>query len=132
MNIIENLSRVFQEKQHMKRLSFITQFKIEFLLLFTGWRQVLGKMPELLLSISWNWEEIIIEKWCKTLQIKQTNILEEGKTAGPVLQKKKKGQDQINWKRHYIFNLRTPYFCAAIGSMWYSWGVRGAPRVMQL
>ena len=29
----------------MKRLSFITQFKIEFLLLFTGCRKVLGKMP---------------------------------------------------------------------------------------
>ena len=32
----------------MKRLSFITQFKIEFLLLFTGCRKVLGKMPELI------------------------------------------------------------------------------------
>ena len=30
----------------MKRLSFITQFKIEFLLPFTGCRKVLGKMPE--------------------------------------------------------------------------------------
>ena len=30
----------------MKRLSFITQFKIEFLLLFTGCTKVLGKMPE--------------------------------------------------------------------------------------
>ena len=29
----------------MKKLSFITQFKIEFLLPFTGWRKVLGKMP---------------------------------------------------------------------------------------
>ena len=29
----------------MKRLSFITQFKIEFLLPFTGCRKVLGKMP---------------------------------------------------------------------------------------
>ena len=28
------------------RLSFIAQFKIEFLLLFTGCRKVLGKMPE--------------------------------------------------------------------------------------
>ena len=28
----------------MKRLSYITQFKIEFLLLFTGLRKVLGKM----------------------------------------------------------------------------------------
>ena len=29
----------------MKRLSFITQFKIEFLLPFTGCRNVFGKMP---------------------------------------------------------------------------------------
>ena len=29
----------------MKRLSFITQFKSEFLLPFTGWREVPGKMP---------------------------------------------------------------------------------------
>ena len=29
----------------MKRLSFITQFMFEFLLLFTGSRKVLGKMP---------------------------------------------------------------------------------------
>ena len=28
----------------MKRLSYITQFKIEFLLPFTGLRKVLGKM----------------------------------------------------------------------------------------
>ena len=31
----------------MKRLSFITQFKIEFLLLFTSFRKVLGKLPDL-------------------------------------------------------------------------------------
>ena len=30
----------------MKRLSFITQFKIEVLLSFTGCRKVLGKMPD--------------------------------------------------------------------------------------
>ena len=30
----------------MKRLSFITQFKIDFLPLFTGCRKMLGKMPE--------------------------------------------------------------------------------------
>ena len=29
----------------MKRLSFITKFKIEFLPPFTGFRKVLGKMP---------------------------------------------------------------------------------------
>ena len=46
---MENLSRVFQKqkikKKHMKRLSFITLFKIEFLLPFTSCREVLGKMP---------------------------------------------------------------------------------------
>ena len=42
---MEDLSRVFQKtKQNMKRLSFITQFKIVFLLAFTGYRKVLGKM----------------------------------------------------------------------------------------
>ena len=49
MNRIENLSRVFQKqkrkKKHIKRLSFITQFKIEFLLPFTSSRKVLGKIP---------------------------------------------------------------------------------------
>ena len=29
----------------MERLSFIIQFKVEFLLLFTSCRKVLGKMP---------------------------------------------------------------------------------------
>ena len=33
------------EGSEVKRLSFITQFKIEFLLLFTGCRKVLRKMP---------------------------------------------------------------------------------------
>ena len=45
---MENLSRLFQKqkrKKNMKKLSFITQFKIEFLLQFTGCRKVLGKMP---------------------------------------------------------------------------------------
>ena len=32
--------------QIFMRLSFITQFKIEFLLLFTGCRKVLGKIPK--------------------------------------------------------------------------------------
>ena len=41
---MENLSRFFQ---YLERLSFITQFKIEFLLLLTGCRKMLGKMPEL-------------------------------------------------------------------------------------
>ena len=56
---MENFSWVFQKqrKKHMKRLSFITQFKIEFLLPFTGCRKVLGKMP---LRSSWDgdWKEI--------------------------------------------------------------------------
>ena len=34
-----------KEKENMKSLSFITQFKIEFLLLLTYFRKVLGKMP---------------------------------------------------------------------------------------
>ena len=33
-----------KKEEHMNRLSFITQFKIEFLLSFTGCRNVLGKM----------------------------------------------------------------------------------------
>ena len=33
-----------KEKNYLKRLSFITQFKIEFLLPFTSCRKVLGKM----------------------------------------------------------------------------------------
>ena len=33
-----------EKKKHLKELSFMTQFKIEFLLLFTGCRKVLGKM----------------------------------------------------------------------------------------
>ena len=46
---MENLSRMFQKhkwKKSMKRLSFITQFKIEFLLPFTDCRKVLRKIPE--------------------------------------------------------------------------------------
>ena len=45
---MENLLRVFQkqkEKKNMKTLSFVTQFKIEFLLPFFGCRKVLGNMP---------------------------------------------------------------------------------------
>ena len=45
---MENISRVFQKqkrKKNMKRLNFITLFKIEFLLPFTGCKKVLGKMP---------------------------------------------------------------------------------------
>ena len=46
---MENLPRVFQKqtnkKKNKKRSSFITQFKIEFLLPFTGCEKGLGKMP---------------------------------------------------------------------------------------
>ena len=51
---MENLSRLFQKqnrKKHMKRLSFITQFRIEFLLPFTGCRKMLGKMPDYVSSV---------------------------------------------------------------------------------
>ena len=40
----KGVSKTKKEKKHLKRLSFITQFNIEFLLLFTGCRKVLGKM----------------------------------------------------------------------------------------
>ena len=45
---MENLSRVFQKqktRKKTKKLSFITRFKIEFLLLFFGRRKMLAKMP---------------------------------------------------------------------------------------
>ena len=35
------------KKKHIKRLSFIIAFKIEFLLPFNGCRKVLGKMPDI-------------------------------------------------------------------------------------
>ena len=47
MNIIENHSRVFQKQKRnkdMNRLSFKTQFKIEFLPPVTGFRKVLGHL----------------------------------------------------------------------------------------
>ena len=46
---MENFSRVFQKQKrnrNMKRLSFITQFKVQFLVPFTGYKKVLGKMPD--------------------------------------------------------------------------------------
>ena len=45
---MENLSRVFQKQKRKKntRLTFITQFKIEFLLLFPSFRKMLGKRPD--------------------------------------------------------------------------------------
>ena len=45
----KSVSKTKKKKKHMKRLSFITQFKIEFLLLFTGYRKVLGKMPVIII-----------------------------------------------------------------------------------
>ena len=36
-----------EKKKHVERLSFIAQFKLEFLLMFTGFREVVGKMPGL-------------------------------------------------------------------------------------
>ena len=46
---MENLSTIFQKqtnKKQIKSLSFITRFKIEVLLPFTGCRKVLGKMSD--------------------------------------------------------------------------------------
>ena len=49
MAAAESFIGSFEEKLtrrvKLKRWSFITQFKIEFLLLFTGCRKVLRKMP---------------------------------------------------------------------------------------
>ena len=46
---MENLSRVLlkqkRKKTHIKKLSFVAPFKIEFLLPCTRCRKVLGKMP---------------------------------------------------------------------------------------
>ena len=43
---VKTFSRVLQKKiAHVKALSFITQFKIDFLLPFTGLRKVLVRMP---------------------------------------------------------------------------------------
>ena len=40
-----------REKKTREELSFITQFKTEFLLRFTGCRKVLGKMPDVCMHI---------------------------------------------------------------------------------
>ena len=49
------------KKIHMKRLSFITQFKIEFLLPFIGCRKVLGKITILkITSLIWNFFQMAI------------------------------------------------------------------------
>ena len=41
----KGVSKTRKKKKHLKRLRSITQFKSEFLLLFTSCRKVLGKMP---------------------------------------------------------------------------------------
>ena len=41
----EEFFKGFTKNIYMKRLSFIIQFKIEFLLPITGCRKLLGKMP---------------------------------------------------------------------------------------
>ena len=47
---MENISRVFKKNtKNMKRLSSITQFKIEFLLPFTGCIKVFRKIPAFVL-----------------------------------------------------------------------------------
>ena len=40
----KGVSKTKKKKKHIKRLSFVTQFKIEFSLPFIGCRKVLGKM----------------------------------------------------------------------------------------
>ena len=42
----KRVSKKKNGKKNTKKLSFITEFKIEFLLPFTNFRKVLGKMPE--------------------------------------------------------------------------------------
>ena len=42
----------FSKKKYMKRLTFITQFKVDFLLSFTSCKKVLGKMPDIKSNIS--------------------------------------------------------------------------------
>ena len=50
MKRMENLSRVFLKQKRKKRLSSITQFKIEFLLPFTGCGKVLGRMTDIYIA----------------------------------------------------------------------------------
>ena len=45
--IFQGCLKIKKEKKNIMRLSFVTQFKIEFLLLFNGCRKVLGKIPPL-------------------------------------------------------------------------------------
>ena len=41
----KGFTKTKKKKTHIKKLSFVTPFKIEFLLPCTGCRKVLGKMP---------------------------------------------------------------------------------------
>ena len=41
-----------KKKKHKKRLSFITQLKIEFLLPITGCRKMLGKIPVIIRALT--------------------------------------------------------------------------------
>ena len=43
---LRGVSKTKKKKKHMKKLIFITQSKIEFLLPFIGCRKVLGKMSD--------------------------------------------------------------------------------------
>ena len=54
-----------KEKKHMKRLSFITHFKIEFLVPFTSCRKVPGKKPAGLFEVT-N-EQQIFSKYFKSI-----------------------------------------------------------------
>ena len=45
--IFQGCLKIKKEKKNIMRLSFVTQFKIEFLLLFNRCRKVLGKIPPL-------------------------------------------------------------------------------------
>ena len=51
MNRVKNFLRVFQKEIQTKRLSFITQFKIEFLLLFFSYTKLLGERSDLEVNI---------------------------------------------------------------------------------
>ena len=50
VNVVSKQNK--KKKKRMTRLTFLTQFKIEFLLPFTGCRKVLRKMPVNVLDIS--------------------------------------------------------------------------------
>ena len=51
MNRVKNSLRVFQKEIQTKRLSFISQFKIEFLLLFFSYTKLLGERSDLEVNI---------------------------------------------------------------------------------